>query len=172
MYVCACVCVCVCMCVCMYVCMYVCMCVCVYVCMIVCVCMYVCMYEYPQSRCNSYFISRLWTWRAIIWKLISQGFTSSPIAIHFPGLYLAGYASLLSAGRCKPTCQVPLRFANAPLLPTKHLLVLTTPQNKDPGDRGRLSIASLHAVHLSRLHLASSRISRTGETQAVKRQLI
>jgi len=54
----------------------------------------------------------------------------------------------------------------------EHLLVLTTSQNKNPGDRGGLSIALLHAVHLLRLHVASSRVSRTDETQAVKRQLI
>ena len=81
-------------------------------------------------------------------NVISQRFTSSPIAIHFPELYLAVYTSLLSARHWKPTCQVPLLFANTPLLLTEHLLVLTTPQNKDPGDRGGLSIAPLRAVYL------------------------
>jgi hypothetical protein len=105
-------------------------------------------------------------------KVTSQGFASSPIAIQIPGLYLAGYASMPSARCCKPTCQVPLRFANTPILPTEHLLVLSTPENKDPGDRGELSIAPLHAVRLLRLHVSSSHVSRTDETQAVKRQPI
>jgi len=43
-------------------------------------------------------------------KVTSQGFASSPIAIHIPGLYLAGYASMPSARCCKPTCQVPLQY--------------------------------------------------------------
>ena len=118
-----------------YVCTYVCVHVCVYVCM--CVCMDV----LKVGVIHISFQGSLNT-TCDCMKVLSQGFTSSPIAIQFPGLYPAGYASLLSALRSKPTCQVPPRFASTPLLSTKHLLVLTAPQNKDPGDRGGLLICS------------------------------
>ena len=106
-------------------------------------------------------------------KVISQGFKSRPIVIHSPGMYRLQVMPICSpCAAVNPLVkQVALCFANTSLLHTKHLFDLISPQNKEPDDWW-MSIAPLHAVHLSPLQGASSRVSRTDETQAVKRELI
>jgi hypothetical protein len=113
----------------------------VYVCMYVvrtCVCiMYVCMYvcmiflrvgviHISFQGCLSMTYDYM--------KVISEGFKSSHIAMYFHGLYLSQVMrACCSLAAVKPSVKY---FANTSLLPTKHLLHLTTPQNKEPGDRG------------------------------------